>query len=61
MADTGHKNREKPWIKPENATTKEIVEQVAKCPSGALRKKKLKYGNKNRTGRQRKKGTFCDI
>lgn len=28
--------KERPWIKPENATTKEIIEQVAKCPSGAL-------------------------
>lgn len=26
----------KPWIKPENATTQEIIDQVAKCPSGAL-------------------------
>ncbi|MBS1637280.1 MAG: (4Fe-4S)-binding protein [Bacteroidetes bacterium] len=27
---------EKPWIKPEGATTARIVEQVKKCPSGAL-------------------------
>lgn len=27
---------ERPWIKPENATTQEIIDQVAKCPSGAL-------------------------
>ncbi|MGF1637070.1 MAG: (4Fe-4S)-binding protein [Cyclobacteriaceae bacterium] len=27
---------EKPWIKPENATSKELIMQVAKCPSGAL-------------------------
>jgi uncharacterized Fe-S cluster protein YjdI len=27
---------EKPWIKPEAATTERIVEQVKKCPSGAL-------------------------
>jgi len=26
----------RPWIRPENATAQEIVEQVAKCPSGAL-------------------------
>lgn len=25
-----------PWIRPENATTRELIEQVAKCPSGAL-------------------------
>ncbi|WP_026995653.1 (4Fe-4S)-binding protein [Flectobacillus major] len=28
--------RERPWIKPENATTEQIVEQIKKCPSGAL-------------------------
>lgn len=28
--------REKPWIKPETSTTEKIVEQVKKCPSGAL-------------------------
>ena len=28
--------QEKPWIKPENATTQELVEQINKCPSGAL-------------------------
>jgi len=27
---------EKPWIKMENATSERIVEQVRKCPSGAL-------------------------
>ena len=27
---------ERPWIKPLNATTEEIIEQVKKCPSGAL-------------------------
>ena len=27
---------EKPWIKPEGAVTEQIVEQVKKCPSGAL-------------------------
>lgn len=27
---------EKPWIKIDNATTKELVEQVSQCPSGAL-------------------------
>lgn len=25
-----------PWIKPENATTEQLIEQVKKCPSGAL-------------------------
>ena len=28
--------RERPWIKPEGATSQEIIDQVAKCPSGAL-------------------------
>ena len=27
---------ERPWIKPEGACTERIVEQVKKCPSGAL-------------------------
>ena len=26
----------KPWCKPENATTEELVEQISACPSGAL-------------------------
>jgi putative redox protein len=28
--------RERPWIKIEGATTERIIEQVKKCPSGAL-------------------------
>src|SRR5258705_8983634 len=28
--------REKPWIKMDGATTERIIEQVRKCPSGAL-------------------------
>jgi uncharacterized Fe-S cluster protein YjdI len=27
---------EAPWIKPENATSEEIINQVSQCPSGAL-------------------------
>jgi uncharacterized Fe-S cluster protein YjdI len=27
---------ERPWIKPEASTTERIIEQVKKCPSGAL-------------------------
>lgn len=30
------KPREKPWIRPENATKDQIIEQVGRCPSGAL-------------------------
>ncbi|MFV0377257.1 MAG: (4Fe-4S)-binding protein [Mangrovibacterium sp.] len=32
--------KEKPWVKPENASTAELVAQVSKCPSGALSLKK---------------------
>lgn len=28
--------KEKPWVKPENATTEELKAQINKCPSGAL-------------------------
>jgi uncharacterized Fe-S cluster protein YjdI len=28
--------RERPWIKPEGADTARIIEQIKKCPSGAL-------------------------
>lgn len=31
-----YNTKERPWIKPENATTQEIIDQVTKCPSGAL-------------------------
>ncbi|TYP71596.1 putative GNAT family acetyltransferase [Aquimarina intermedia] len=51
--------KERPWIKPKNATTKELIKQVAKCPSGALR---IKQDKKSMTkiGREDngKKGRF---
>lgn len=28
--------KDHPWVKPENATTEELIEQINKCPSGAL-------------------------
>lgn len=28
--------KSRPWIKPENATTQQLIEQIAKCPSKAL-------------------------
>lgn len=28
--------RKRPWITPEESTTEKIVEQIKKCPSGAL-------------------------
>ena len=31
-----YKPREKPWLTIENATTEELKEQIAACPSGAL-------------------------
>ena len=31
-----YNTKERPWIKPENATTQELIDQVAKCPSGEL-------------------------
>jgi len=30
------KPKEKPWITPEDSTTERIIQQVKKCPSGAL-------------------------
>lgn len=30
------KPREKPWITPEDSTTEKIIQQVKRCPSGAL-------------------------
>ena len=35
--------KEKPWIKPGNATTEELIEQIKNCPSGAL---SFKYNEK---------------
>ena len=35
--------KERPWIKAENATAQELVDQVAKCPSGALSIKRNTY------------------
>lgn len=28
--------KERPWIKPDAATTQQLVEQIARCPTGAL-------------------------
>jgi uncharacterized Fe-S cluster protein YjdI len=30
------KPRERPWVQPEGSTTEKIIDQVKKCPSGAL-------------------------
>lgn len=32
--------KSRPWIKPQHATTTELINQVAQCPSGALSIKK---------------------
>lgn len=32
--------KDKPWVKPENASSEELINQVSKCPSGALSIKK---------------------
>jgi len=37
---TVFKPRERPWVQPENASKQQIIEQVKKCPSGALSIKK---------------------
>lgn len=34
--------KEKPWVKPENATTEELIAQIDTCPSGALSYKRDK-------------------
>lgn len=31
-----YKPKEKPWISIENASTQELINQITKCPSGAL-------------------------
>jgi uncharacterized Fe-S cluster protein YjdI len=35
------KPKDRPWIQTENAAKQAIIDQVAKCPSGALSIKKL--------------------
>ncbi|SMG07855.1 Uncharacterized Fe-S cluster protein YjdI [Marivirga sericea] len=32
--------KDRPWIKVENASSEELIDQVSKCPSGALSIKK---------------------
>lgn len=32
--------QERPWVKIENATSQELIDQITKCPSGALSVKK---------------------
>lgn len=28
--------KDRPWVKPENATKEQLIEQIKSCPSGAL-------------------------
>lgn len=28
--------QERPWVKPDNATTEQLIAQIKQCPSGAL-------------------------
>lgn len=43
-----YKPKEKPWITPKNASTNELKDQIAKCPSGALSYYMNKEGKKVR-------------
>ena len=36
MLPNVYKPKEKPWINIDNASTRELKDQVSKCPSGAL-------------------------
>ncbi|MDR1881619.1 MAG: (4Fe-4S)-binding protein [Prevotella sp.] len=35
--------KDRPWVKPKNATTEELITQISKCPSGALTYRKDKH------------------
>ncbi len=50
--------KDKPWIKPENASSQELIDQVAKCPSGALSIKEQKKSTKIEIEDNGKKGRF---
>lgn len=50
--------KERPWITPENATSREIIDQVAKCPSGALSIKETLDGIKIEREDNGKKGRY---
>lgn len=50
--------KDKPWVKPENATTAELIAQVSKCPSGALSIKKEQNLIKIEREDNGKKGRF---
>lgn len=36
-----YRPKEKPWIRPENASVEELMAQIGRCPSGALSYEKI--------------------
>lgn len=36
MLPNVYRPKERPWVRPELATTELLIEQISKCPSGAL-------------------------
>lgn len=36
MLPNVYEPKERPWVKPENASTDQLIEQINTCPSGAL-------------------------
>ena len=41
--------RKRPWVTPKNSTTQEIIDQIKKCPSGALSYYLNEDENENKT------------
>ncbi|MFY0687460.1 MAG: (4Fe-4S)-binding protein [Cyclobacteriaceae bacterium] len=39
-----YKPNEKPWINQHNASSEQLIDQISKCPSGALTYKKVNEG-----------------
>ena len=50
--------REKPWIKPEAASTEQIVEQIRKCPSGAL---SFTYNTETTVNEEENNAAICSV
>lgn len=50
--------RKRPWTTPENSTTERIIEQIKKCPSGAL--SYSHNGEKKETGEKENNG-FIEV
>lgn len=56
-----YKPKEKPWITPENATTQELKDQIAKCPSGALSYYMNKDGKKDKDKEEESMETKVEV